>query len=96
MDPLYVLVGQKFIPMLEKHFPDILDEILNCNNQRFSPTNSEEFTTSFRHSHTKHRTNTEPHLVLDICHQEIEIESNETAAFATAHHRYVTIVITIL
>ena len=26
----------KFMPMLEKHFSDILDEILNCDNQRSS------------------------------------------------------------
>ena len=40
----------KFIPMLEKHFPDILDEILNHDNQR-SPSANGEFTTSFRNSH---------------------------------------------
>ena len=31
--PLY-FEWDKFIPTLEKHFPDILDEILNCDHQR--------------------------------------------------------------
>ena len=42
----------KFIQKLEKHFPDILDKILNYDNQRSTSTNG-EFTTSFRCSHTK-------------------------------------------
>ena len=50
IDPLY-FEWDKCIPTLEKHFQDILDEILNHDNQRSTPTNG-EFTTSFRCSHT--------------------------------------------
>ena len=50
IDPLYFQVD-KFIPTLEKHFPDILDEILNHDDQRSAPENFAEFTTSYRHSH---------------------------------------------
>ena len=51
IDPLHSECG-KFIQTLEKHFPNILDEMLNCDNQRFAPTNKRKFTTNFRHSDT--------------------------------------------
>ena len=82
----------KSIPKLEKHFPDILDDILNC--ERFASANG-EFTTSFRHSHTNIG-KTQKHPALDFWNQEIEVEPNSAAAFSTAHQRYLTIIITIL
>ena len=50
IDPLYFM-WDKFIPTLEKYFPDLLDEILSHNNQRSASVNG-EFTTGFRYSHT--------------------------------------------
>ena len=49
-EPLY-FEWVKFIPMLEKYFPDILDEMLNCHNQMSASANGEA-TSSFRLNHT--------------------------------------------
>ena len=50
IDPLY-FEWDKFIPTLEKHFPDLLDEILDCENGRSASAYNGEFTTTFRCSH---------------------------------------------
>ena len=42
---------EKLIPVLEKYFPDILDEMLNCDNQRSTSANGKVIT-SFRCNHT--------------------------------------------
>ena len=60
MDPLY-FEWDKFVPTLEKHFPDILGDILNHDYQGYAlvqgqgqsfPANNDEFNISLRHSHT--------------------------------------------
>ena len=43
----FVFEWDKFIPTLENHCPDILDEILNHDNQRSALANSDDFSTSF-------------------------------------------------
>ena len=51
----------KFISALEKHFPDILQEIPNCDHQRYDseqghgqsiPTGSTDIKTTFKHGPT--------------------------------------------
>ena len=93
IDPLY-FEWEKFIPTLEKHFPDILYEIWSHDNQRSASANR-EFTTSLRCSHTnieKHK----DHPALDFCNQEIEGMASIPAASAIAHQRYFKIIITTL
>ena len=70
IDPLY-FGWDKSILTLENHFPDILDERLNCDNQRSASANREA-TIIFRDSHT----NTEQHKgnpALDSCNLKIEL-----------------------
>ena len=44
IDPLYV-EWDKLIPTLEEHFPDILDEILNCDHQRYASVHNQDQST---------------------------------------------------
>ena len=84
----------KLIPALEKHFPGILDEILKHDIRGLlqqTVKNSPPALGIATQTHDKHK----DHPALDFCNQELEVEPNVMAAFATTHQRYLTVFITI-
>ena len=81
----------KFIPTLEKHFPDIPQEILDHVDQRYNseqgrsvPTGSSDNNTDFRHDHTG-RQHTDRPPSPNFCDQEPEVSVNTVAAFTIVH-----------
>ena len=66
------------------HFPDILEEMLNCNNLRADLAHGEA-TSSFRYIHTALYSN----------NLKIEVKPNITAASTIVNQRYLTATITI-
>ena len=84
----------KFIPTLEKHFPDVLEDILNCYHQTHNSEQghgqsilavTSELNSKFRHGHTGniHMDHPAP----DFQNQAPEVSLNIMAAFATICQR---------
>ena len=66
----------KLISTLDKHFPDILEEILNCDHQRDAsaynqgqsiPANSSKLNTNFKHGVTQIEGKYKGHPAPDFC-----------------------------